>query len=160
MPETELHYRYTPKMAQRAFVVSLWDSYAAFVVMSILLGAGCALELRNAELRPLACFGLGVIAMLWWSWLNAYRWAGQLARRMPNPELTLRLSDTGIELSSRDTMSRLSWSAVRCVFRSKHVWVIEHRATRSRSAVPVVALTPEAKEFIVQRVGSAGGLVR
>src|SRR5258706_12637358 len=117
MSECELRFRCTPQLAKRAFLASLWDTYMVYMVMSVLAGVGCVFELKNAEMRPLGCFGLGVIAMLWWSWLNAYRWAGHLASTMPNPELTVKLSEGGIEFSSRDAMSRLSWSAVRSVSR-------------------------------------------
>jgi hypothetical protein len=160
MSQCELHFRYTPSMAKRALLASLWDMYAVYMVMSVLVGAGCVFELKSAELRPLACFGLGVIAVLWWSWLNAYRLAGHLASTMPNPEMTVKVSDTGIEFYTDDAMSRLSWPAVRSVFRFKHVWIIEQRVSRSRRPMPVAALTPEAKELIVRMVGNAGGRVR
>jgi len=120
----------------------------------------CLIELRTVEVRPLAAFVLGLITMLWWSWFRAFRWAGRLASRMRDPNISVMLNDAGITFQAADASSRLSWAAVGTVRRFRKVWVIEQRDFPVRRAVPAEALTPEAKDLIVRMVRKAGGKVR
>ena len=160
MTECELHFQYTPSMARGAVLASLWDRYLVHVVASVLVFVLCLIQLNNLDMRPLASFGLGAIAIVWWSWLEAYLWAGYTIEHMRDPKIIVKLSESGVAFQNADAISQLSWSSVRVVRRLRSVWVIQLRDSRGLRFVPVSALTPETEELVVRMVRKAGGRVR
>jgi len=158
--DCELHFQYTRAIARAAFFDTFWGIYLMRVIASAIAFGLCLSLLTIPDVRPIACFALGLITMVWWSWLKGYQWSRNFASQLRNPNIIVKLDDSAITFQSADALSQLSWASIAMVRRCRRVWIIYQRDSWFARPVPVQALTPEAKDLLVRMVGNAGGKVR
>jgi hypothetical protein len=160
MPELRARFAYTPALAKRAYLGFVWARQPVAVCTSpLILLLGIAFW-RSTEYAFLGGFFLGLVFLLWISWAGGWSRAGQVAAALGSPEVEWIASESSLVLRTAQVETRMAWSAVFTLHRTRRFWVLMRPAVSGFVFAPVDALSEEFRSFLEGRVRVAGGRVR
>jgi hypothetical protein len=156
----QVTYSYTRPMVRDAMRYFLWR-YSARRIIPIAIALVLSLwTATHVELRWFSGAFAGLVLAWGRSFVFDYRAAIHNAEVFISVPLTLRLTDTGVEVDCEITRSFIPWAAVQVVVCTSNYLFLTCSGSSRPFVVPVASIESEATSFLFARVREAGGRVR
>jgi hypothetical protein len=110
---------------------------------------------RVGALAVAVIFGTAFVVAIY---VVHYRNAVRKFKDMGSPQATIKASESSFTVTSGAGSSTLPWSSVTEVWQFKNVWLLLFSKAQFIT-LPLSCVSPEFREFVVQRVSSTGGKI-
>jgi hypothetical protein len=148
-------FRLTSRLGRKAYTALLWRQHGVYIVSSFFIAALFIVIIPNSYGRPLACFGLGVISVFWYSWIGGLRQVRAYYKNLSDWVIDVNLEEEGITFITPDGTSSLQWRAFSRLYAMKNFWIFVRRFPSVYSLIPIESLNKEARDFIKRKITEA-----
>jgi hypothetical protein len=125
-----------------------------YMILSLLFGALCVLGLYHEGYKAISCFGLGTMAVYWFSWTYGVFQAGRPYDRLTDIDIKLAMEEDCITFVTPDGTLSLRYQGFAYLFFLKHYCVLV-RHQGNYFFIPAHALSAPAVQFLRQKMEQA-----
>lgn len=147
-------YSITPKDGRESYRGMLLRTSGLYMLLSLMFGALCVYGLYHEAYKALACFGLGIMAVYWFSWTYGVFQAGRPYGRISDMDIKLNLEEEVITFVTPDGTLALRYQGFAYLFFLKHYCVLV-RHQGNYFFIPARALSEEAANFLKLKMEQA-----
>ena len=154
---------YTEKIVRRA-IVAYWRRTIAFryLLLPLALIGWLAFTISQGESSVLTrgAAGATLVGVTLWAFLYLIHYRKSMAkfREMRDPRIKFRASDESFHFSSEMGSSTLPWSVIKELWQFPDFWLFVY-ARGQFNTLPTDCLASEMRDFVAERVRSAGGKI-
>ncbi len=160
MERYEISFDYTPDISRQCMAKILWRLHCPYIISSIIIFILCLRALSDPYYRPLASFGLGIVVVFWYVWVEHYVRAGRSPGLSPG-----RKSDTSVRVVLEDEVFRfetaeakymVQWKAFARLYKLKRFLILH--LGYIYFPIPTDTASAEAIAFLENKVREAKGI--
>ncbi|MEO6323140.1 MAG: hypothetical protein ABIT01_21150 [Thermoanaerobaculia bacterium] len=158
--EFRTSFDYTARLTRHAFLAYFWRRGAVLAIATPIIGLIAIANLSGRDSGALAGFVLGVLALMWTSWIGAWRQSGRIALSVRQPRVEIVVAADTLTFSSPNVTSTLRWAAIAAVYQTRHFLFVLRPGITNPTPIPSELLPDEVVQLIKTKVREAGGKVR